>query len=139
MITPALRVQPRWVWLIAVATVGCGYAHAQAVSRLPSKKSPDKTPQAHITSANDGGISHWHVQNDHTLYIQGQDHQWYKAVLMSSCLGLPAAERVGFESNLDGTFDKQSAIRVGQQSCPLASLTKTPSVQDGRKPPAAAR
>jgi hypothetical protein len=55
---------------------------------------------------------------------------------------LPFAEKLGFESNPSGTFDKFSAIRVREQRCPLISLVETtapPKKSKARQPePAAA-
>lgn len=45
---------------------------------------------------------------------------------MSSCFDLRFAERLGFESNPSGSFDKFSAITVRGQRCPLTSLVEAP-------------
>jgi hypothetical protein len=82
-------------------------------------------PEASIPFANHGGIYKWKVVNDRTVLIQSQSRRWYKATLMSSCIDLPFAERLGFESNADGSFDKFSMITARHQRCPLISLVET--------------
>jgi hypothetical protein len=82
-------------------------------------------PEAQIAFANHGGIYNWQVVDSRTVLIQGQNRKWYKATLFSSCFDLPFAERLGFESNSDGSFDKFSSIQVRSQKCPLVSLVET--------------
>jgi hypothetical protein len=82
-------------------------------------------PEAQIAFANHGGIYNWQVVDNRTVLIQGQNRKWYKATLFSPCFDLPFAERLGFESNSDGSFDKFSSIQVRSQKCPLVSLVKT--------------
>jgi hypothetical protein len=82
-------------------------------------------PQAQIAFANHGGIYNWQVVDDRTVLIQSQNRKWYKATLFSPCFDLPFAERLGFESNADGSFDKFSSIQVRSQKCPLVSLVET--------------
>lgn len=82
-------------------------------------------PQASIAFANHGGIYDWRVIDDRTVLIEALDRQWYKATLMSPCINLTFAQRLGFETNPDGSFDKFSAIRLHHQICPLTSLVKT--------------
>jgi hypothetical protein len=53
---------------------------------------------------------------------------------MSPCIDLPFAERIGFETNPDGSFDKFSSIKVRNQRCPLVSLTKTAPPAKKSKP-----
>ncbi len=90
-----------------------------------SPRSVAADPQASIAFANHGGIYDWRVIDDRTVLIQSLDRQWYKATLLGACINLPFAERIGFESNPDGSFDKFSAIKFEHQTCPLTSLVKT--------------
>jgi hypothetical protein len=94
--------------------------------------------EARIPFANHGGIWDWRVVDDRTVLIQSNGRQWYKATLMSACFNLPFAQRVGFQSNPDGSFDKFSAIKLRGQTCPLISLVKTdpPAKKAKRHPPA---
>jgi hypothetical protein len=86
---------------------------------------PGQGTEAQIPFADRGGIYNWQPVDDRTLLIESLDHHWYKATLMVSCLRLPFAERIGFEWNPDGSFDKFSAIQVGAQRCPVATFVKT--------------
>jgi hypothetical protein len=99
------------------------------------------SPEAQIAFANHGGIYNWQVVDDRTVLIQSQSRKWYKATLFSPCFDLPFAERLGFESNSDGSFDKFSAIQVRSQKCPLVSLVETtapPKKSKAKKSAAAA-
>jgi Family of unknown function (DUF6491) len=91
-------------------------------------------PEAQIAFANHGGIYNWQVVDNRTVLIQSQDRKWYKATLFSSCIDLPFAERIGFESNADGSFDKFSSIQVRDQKCPLVSLVETTAPAKKVKP-----
>ncbi len=96
-------------------------------------------PEARIPFANHGGIYNWQVVDDRTVLIQGLNRKWYKASLFSSCIDLPFAQRLGFESNSDGSFDKFSSIKVRGQHCPLVSLVETappPKKKKAHKPAA---
>jgi hypothetical protein len=82
-------------------------------------------PEARIPFADHHGIYNWQVVDDRTVLIQSQNHQWYKATLLSHCVELPFAERLAFKTNADGSFDKFSAIESHGQYCPLTSLVQT--------------
>ena len=109
------------------------------VSKPPSPKAPvvdASTSEARIPFANQGGIYNWRAVNDRTLLIQAQNRQWFKATLFAPCIDLPSAQRVGFESNRDGSFDKFSSIQVRKQKCPILSLvpTQAPAMGKSAKP-----
>jgi hypothetical protein len=95
-----------------------------AMADTPAPVQPP-APEAQIPFANHGGIYNWQVVDNRTVLIQSQNRKWYKATLFSQCIDLPFAERVGFESNSDGSFDKFSSIQVRSQKCPLVSLVET--------------
>jgi hypothetical protein len=114
-----------------------------AVAESPAPPQPaapqPAAPQVQIPFADRGGIYNWQVVNDRTVLIQGQNRKWYKATLMSACIDLPFAQRLGFESNADGSFDRFSSIQVREQKCPLVSLVETsPPAKKAKKPGAAA-
>jgi hypothetical protein len=96
--------------------------------------SKEAEAQASIPFANQGGIYDWRVVDDRTVLIQSINRQWYKATLFSPCIGLPFAQRIGFESNPDGSFDKFSAIKLRHQRCSLTSLVKTDPPTKKSKP-----
>lgn len=108
--------------MLACAAVADTPAPAPAAAATPV---PTAVPQVQIPFANHGGIYNWQVVDDRTVLIQGQNRKWYKATLMSSCINLSFAERLGFESNADGSFDKFSSIQTRDQKCPLVSLVET--------------
>lgn len=127
----------RWIatlpLYLGVALLSAATAMADATLSLP--------PDARIPLANRGGIYNWRVIDDKTLLIESQSHHWYQAKLFSACTKLPFAERVGFEANADGSFDKFSAITVGRERCPLISLVETAAPAKKRaakQPPAPA-
>jgi hypothetical protein len=70
-------------------------------------------------------IWNWQVVDDQTVLIQDQGRRWYKATLFNHCINLPFAQRIAFDSNPSGTFDKFSAILYRGQRCPLSSLVAT--------------
>jgi len=111
------------------------------VSKPPAPKAPvvdPATSEARIPFANQGGIYNWRAVDDRTLLIQAQNRQWFKATLFAPCIDLPFAQRLGFESNPDGSFDKFSSIQVRKQKCPILSLVPTQAPAKGKAPKAAA-
>ena len=81
-------------------------------------------PEVQIPFAKNN-LWNWQVVDDQTLLIQDQSRRWYKATLFGHCINLPFAQRIAFDSNPGGTFDKFSAILVRGQRCPLMSLVAT--------------
>jgi Family of unknown function (DUF6491) len=93
-------------------------------------------PEAQIPFAK-RNIWNWQVIDDQTVLIQDQGRRWYKATLFGRCIDLPFAQRIAFDSNPGGTFDKFSAILVRGQRCPLRSLVATaapPKKSKDKKP-----
>jgi len=80
---------------------------------------------AQIPFANNGGINDWRAENDRVLYVQGQNRQWYKAELMSDCIGLRFAERIGFDTEASGAFNKFSSVKVEGRTCAVTSFEKS--------------
>jgi hypothetical protein len=98
--------------------------------------SPAPEPEAQIAFAKKN-IWKWQVVDEKTVLIQDQGRQWYKATLFGTCIDLPFADRLGFDSSPSDTFDKFSAILVRGQRCPLSSLVKTtapPKKSKSKKP-----
>jgi hypothetical protein len=95
------------------------------VAALAAMTAAMAADEASIPFANRDGIYDWRVVDTRTVLIQSLGRQWYKATLMSPCFDLPFAQRVGFQTNPDGSFDKFGAIKVRGQYCPLTSLVKT--------------
>jgi Family of unknown function (DUF6491) len=97
-------------------------AASAPATAAPAAKS---LPEVQINFANHGGIWDWSVVDDKTLLIQDRSRRWYKATLLVNCIDLPFDQKLGFESNPDGSFDKFSAIQTRGQRCPLISLVRT--------------
>lgn len=92
-----------------------------------------------IPFADKGGIQDWRADNDRVLYVQGQNRQWYKAELMSDCIGLRFAEHIGFDTEASGAFNKFSSIKVEGRDCPVSSFEKSdPPPKKEKKAKAAA-
>lgn len=121
-----------WPALIVLALVS-GAANSGDAPAAAQKTAAIPAPEASIPFANHHGIYSWRVENDRTLLIQSEHGDWYKATLMSSCFDLPFAERLGFHTNPDGSFDRFSSILVRGQRCPLISLVRTEA--PGKKAP----
>ena len=90
----------------------------------PAASAPTPAREAEIPFA-DKTIWNWQVVDDSTVLIQDRGRKWYKATLLGHCINLSVADKLGFESNPSGTFDKFSSIRVGGERCPLKSLVET--------------
>jgi len=81
-----------------------------------------KLPETSIPFVNHGGIDDWQATDRHTLYIRDTHHRWYRAELMSDCIDLDYATRIGFAPGAGDRLDRFSNILVHGQRCPLKSL-----------------
>jgi len=82
--------------------------------------------RASIAFANHGGIYDWAADGDRGIYIQDNLRQWYYAKLLSPCINLPFAQRVGFVTEPgSGSFNRFSAIVVRDQQCFVQSFSKS--------------
>lgn len=84
-----------------------------------------------IPFANHDGIRDWLADGERALYVQALNGSWYHAELMGPCTDLPFADRIGFQTEANGDFDKFSAIIVHHHACMLKSLA--PSAPPPRK------
>ena len=110
--------------LVSASAVMAG-PREDATAPAASAPAAKPLPEVQINFANQGGIWDWSVVDNKTLLIQDRSRRWYKATLLVSCLDLPFDQKIGFESNANGSFDKFSAIQTRQQRCPLTSLVRT--------------
>ena len=78
-----------------------------------------------IPFADRGGIDDFHPVNDHVVYLRGRTQQWYKAEMFAPCSGLNFSERIGYETEADGSFDDTSSIIVDGQKCRVQKLEKS--------------
>ena len=106
-------------------------------SSAAAAPAPTPAPEAQIPFAKTN-IWNWQVVDDKTVLIQDRSRKWYKATLFATCINLSfVADRLAFDSNPSGTFDKFSAILVRGQRCPLSSLVETsapPKKAKAKKP-----
>lgn len=79
-----------------------------------------------IPFAGQSGIRSWTASDDHTLYLQSAQGQWYDVVLMGPCRGLQSAFRIGVATGPIDTFDRFSSIIVDGQRCAVSSVTRVP-------------
>ena len=103
------------------------FALSSALSTAVAADAPSAPVEARIPFANQGGIIDWQVVDTKTVLVKDRSGRWYKATLFGSCFDLPsAANRLAFQSNPNGSFDKFSTIIVrDQQRCQLSSLVAT--------------
>ena len=132
----------RIVKAVSLMTLVCASIAARGAEPAPAdnanaaQAAVTAETQASIPFANRDGIYDWRVVDSRTVLIQSLGRQWYKATLMSPCFDLPFAQRIGFKTNPDGSFDKFGAIQVRDQYCPLTSLVKSaPPVQKSKRHP----
>lgn len=76
-----------------------------------------------------GRIDGWRAEGDQTLYLKVGVDDWYRAELMSPCIGLQFTESIGLVTKGLNRVDKFSSILVegagGQpERCWFKSLTK---------------
>jgi hypothetical protein len=139
------KASPIGLMLLGMVSAAAAVASAADNPTPPAAASAAAAPapaaEAQIPFAK-RNIWNWQVVDDQTVLIQDQGRRWYKATLFGHCINLSFADRIGFDSNPSGTFDKFSAILVREQRCPLRSLVETtapPKKLKAKKPdPAAA-
>jgi hypothetical protein len=112
---------------VALAAPVPAGARADDAAPATTAAAPAPAPprEAQINFANHGGIWNWEVLDSSTVLIEDRARRWYKATLLVNCVDLPFEQKIGFESNPDGSFDKFSAIQTRQLRCPLSSLVRT--------------
>jgi uncharacterized protein DUF6491 len=113
--------------VLLASGAGCVIAGPREDAVAPAAPPTAVTPPAEvqIKFADHGGIWDWDVVDSKTVLIQDRSRRWYKATLSVNCVDLPFEQRIGFESNADGSFDKFSTIQTRQNRCPLQSLVRT--------------
>lgn len=81
-----------------------------------------KLAETSIPFVDHGGIDNWQAIDRRTLYIRDAQHHWYRATLMSDCLDLDYATRIGFAPGANDSLDRFSNILVHGHRCPIESL-----------------
>lgn len=126
-------LKTRTMWLLMAAGA---ISAASLSSRADTPPPAAAAPEAQIPFAK-RNIWNWQVVDDKTVLIQDIGGKWYKATLFATCIDLPFADKIGFDSGPTGTFDKFGAILVRGQRCPLSSLVETtapPKKSKAKKP-----
>lgn len=111
----------RKILFVAAATLA---AFGTAVAAESGADKSSERP-AEIPFANSGGINNWRAENDRVIYVQGNGRQWFKAELMTDCIGLRFAENIGFETEASGAFNRFSSIKVDGRTCHISSFEKS--------------
>lgn len=113
----------------------CGALVSAALCAARAQDNPAPEVQIPFAKTN---IWNWQVVDDKTVLIQDQGRRWYKATVFGTCNNLSfVSNRLAFDPNPSGSFDKFSAILVRGQRCPLSSLVKTtapPKKAKAKKP-----
>lgn len=79
------------------------------------------------------GIKTWRKGGDNIVYVQGSAGDWYKAVMLETCMKLDTKKGINFMTELDPiTNIKESRVVVDRHICTVDSMTKL----DGPPPPA---
>ncbi len=81
--------------------------------------------QAHISFA-DRAIRNWRVPERDILLIEANHGRWYRAEFFGPCPGLRFTQRLGFDTNSDGRFDRFSRVVTPDGVCQLRSLVRIP-------------
>lgn len=71
------------------------------------------------------GVKSWRKGGDNIVYVQGTAGDWYKAVMLETCMTLDTKKGISFMTELDPlTNIKQSRVVVDRHICTVDSLTK---------------
>jgi hypothetical protein len=99
-------------------------AVAPAPAAKPGQLPPGQEGRIPFANARDG-ILDWRADGERGIWVESPGRQWYYGKFMSSCLGLDFANRVGFDTEANGDFDKFSFVVVRDgfpERCQLISL-----------------
>ncbi len=81
------------------------------------------------------GVKTWRKGGDNIVYVQGSTGDWYKAVMLETCMTLDTKKGISFLTELDPVTNvKQSRVVVDRHICTVDSLTRI----DGQPPAAPA-
>jgi hypothetical protein len=106
-----------------IAFAACFALAAPAAAKHGPVPAPAIGQEAHIPFASMGGIRSFHADDDNIVYLQDYRRRWYRAELIGPCYGLQWAMRIAVDTRGSSTFDRSSALFVGQERCMLDSLT----------------
>ena len=117
--------------LIVAAALAVGGASARASTAEDPVAVAERSTHASIPFVDHGGIRDWRADNDRSLWIEAVNRQWYYARTFGPCTGLRFANRIGFVTEPNGSFDRFSSIIVDGQKCMIDSLRTSDAPERG--------
>ncbi len=71
------------------------------------------------------GVKSWRKGGDNIVYVQGSGGDWYKVVMLETCMTFDTKKGISFLTELDPiTNVKQSRVVVDRHICTVDSLTR---------------
>jgi hypothetical protein len=107
----------------AALAAGAGAPANDDIAKKVQAAAEGRGPEVSIPFADRGGIRDWRAVGRDALLVEGTGHHWYRVELFGPCFELPFVERVGFNANPTGEFDRFSAVFVRGQRCAVKSVT----------------
>jgi Family of unknown function (DUF6491) len=98
-----------------------------AAAPVAAQDAPAPAPapvEASIPFADLGTIRNWRAYDRHSLYVEADGRNWYRAIMFSSCFDLPFVEAIGFITEPNGSFNRFSGVVVRGRECKIRSLVK---------------
>ena len=93
---------------------------ALAAEPAPAAKAPVKIQFDSLK-----GIKSWKTGGENIVYVQGGNGDWYKAVMLETCMKLDTKKGISFNTELDPVTNlKESRVVVDRHICTVDSLTK---------------
>ena len=110
----------------SISRAGAALLAAAIIASPAIASEASKSGNAQIPFVNEGGVFDWSAPNDNTLFVEGQDGEWYQATMMGACQGMSFANRIGFDTGGLDSFDRFSSVLVNGQRCPVQALIRLP-------------
>ena len=108
--------------LVALTPLAAQAQDAGTATTAAAASTRELGVEARIPFVSMGSIRNWRADSDHTLYVQDQRRNWYRANLVGPCNDLAFAERIGFETRGTNQLDRFAAVIVGGQRCAFNSF-----------------
>jgi hypothetical protein len=90
----------------------------------PAAFAADAAPAASIQFDQLKGVKSWKKGGDNIVFVQGSSGDWYKAVMLETCMTLDTSKGVNFMTELDPvTNAKVSRVVVARHICTVDSMT----------------
>lgn len=106
------------------------------VLAVPAVAADAKPATSHFQFDQLKGVKTWRKGGDNIVYVQGSAGDWYKAVMLETCMTLDTQKGISFITEIDpATNARESRVVVDRHICTVDSLTKL----DGQPPAAPAK